>query len=87
LLQRGIRRRIGQVGVPLAFLAQVWFAALVAAAVSRSLLHTLGPRGPILLAVIVLGVYGIVFFAVSLTLKLPEAQLMIGMIGRRFGVK
>jgi putative peptidoglycan lipid II flippase len=87
LLQRGIRRRIGQVGVPLAFLAQVWFAALVAATVSRGLLHTLGPRGPILLAVLVLGVYGIVFFAVSLTLKLPEAQSMIGMIGRRFGVK
>jgi putative peptidoglycan lipid II flippase len=87
LLQRGIRGRIGQVGVPLAFLAQVWFAALVAATVSRGLLHTLGPRGPILLAVLVLGVYGIVFFAVSLTLKLPEAQSMIGMIGRRFGVK
>jgi len=86
LLQRGIRGRIGQVGVPLAFLAQVWFAALVAATVSRGLLHTLGPRGPILLAVLVLGVYGIVFFAVSLTLKLPEAQSMIGMIGRRFGV-
>ena len=87
LLQRGIRRRIGQVGVPLAFLAQVWLAALLAAAISRSLLYTLGPRGPILLAVLVLGVYGLVFFAASLALKLPEAQSMIGMIGRRFGVK
>ena len=87
LLQRGIRRRIGQVGVPLAFLAQVWFAALLAAAASRSLLFALGPRGPILLAVLVLGVYGLVFFAVSLALKLPEAQSMVGMIGRRFGVK
>ena len=87
LLQRGIRRSIGQVGVPLAFLAQVWFAALLAAAVSRSLLYTLGPRGPILLAILVLGVYGLVFFAASLALKLPEAQSMIGMIGRRFGVK
>ncbi len=87
LLQRGIRRRIGQVGVALAFLVQVWFAALLAAAVSRSLLYALGPRGPILLAVPVLGVYGLIFFAVSLALKLPEAQSMIGMIGRRFGVK
>jgi putative peptidoglycan lipid II flippase len=87
LLQRGIRRRIGQAGVPLVFLAQVWFAALLAAAASRGLLHALGPRGPILLAILVLGVYGIVFFAVSLALKLPEAQSMMGMIGRRFGVK
>jgi len=87
LLQRGIRRRIGQVGVPLAFLAQVWFAALLAAAASRSLLHALGPRGPILLAVVVLGVYGLVFFAVSLALKLPEAQSMIGILSRRLGMK
>jgi putative peptidoglycan lipid II flippase len=94
LLQRGIRRRIGHVGVPLAFLAQVWIAALLAAAAARGLLlflqgllFFLGPRGPVLLAVPVLGVYGIVFFAVSLALKLPEAQSMIGMIGRRFGVK
>jgi len=87
LLQRGIRRRIGQVGVPLAFLAQVWIAALLAAATARGLLFFLGPRGPILLAVPVLGVYGLVFFAVSLALKLPEAQSMIGMIGRRFGIK
>ncbi|MGB2679554.1 MAG: murein biosynthesis integral membrane protein MurJ [Candidatus Acidiferrum sp.] len=87
LLQRGIRRRIGRVGVPLVFLAQVWFAALVAAAVSRGLLHTLGPRGPILLAVLVLGVYGLIFFAVSLALKLPEAQSIVGMIARRVGVK
>jgi len=87
LLQRGIRRRIGQVGVPLAFLAQVWIAALLAAVAARGLLFFLGPRGPILLAVPVLGVYGLIFFAVSLALKLPEAQSMIGMIGRRFGVK
>ncbi len=87
LLQRGIRRRIGQVGVPLAFLAQVWIAALLAAAAARGLLFFLGPRGPILLAVPVLGVYGLVFFAVSLALKLPEAQSMIGILSRRLGMK
>jgi len=87
LLQRGIRSRIGQVGVPLAFLARVWVAALLAATAARGVLLALGPRGHILLAALVLGVYGLIFFAVSLALKLPEAQSMIGMIGRRFGVK
>ena len=87
LLQRGIRRRIGQVGVPLAFLAQAWVAALLAAVAARGLLFALGQRGPILLAVPVLSLYGLVFFAVSLALKLPEAQSMVGLIGRRFGVK
>src|SRR5271165_3061302 len=50
LLQRGIRSRIGQVGVPLAFLARVWVAALLAATAARGVLLALGPRGHILLA-------------------------------------
>ena len=87
LLQRGIRRRIGQVGVPLAFLAQVWVAALIAAAGSRGILIAIGHRGPILLAVIILSVYGILFFGVSTLLKLPEAKAMLGMLRRRASIK
>jgi len=87
LLQRGIRARIGHVGVPAGFLAQVWIAALLAAAAGRGLDYALGPRGHILLAVLVLGLYGIVFFGVALTLKLPEAHAMIGLFGRRMGIK
>ncbi len=87
LLQRGIRRRTGHVGLPISFLIQVWIAALLAAAAARGLLYVLGPRGHILLAFLVLGLYGIAFFAVSIALKLPEARSMVGMFGRRFGVK
>ncbi|HET6932568.1 MAG TPA: murein biosynthesis integral membrane protein MurJ [Candidatus Acidoferrum sp.] len=87
LLQRGIRRRIGQVGVPFAFLAQVWLGSLVAGAAARGILILLGPRGPIVLAVIVLSVYGIVFFGVSTLLKLPEAQSLLGILRRRAGLK
>ena len=87
LLQHGIRRRIGQAGVPISFLAQVWLAALVAAAAARGLLYALGHRGPILLAVFVLGLYGIVFFAVALALKLPEARSILDMLGRRAGIR
>ena len=87
LLQRGLRRRIGHVGVPVGFLAQVWLAALLAAAAARGLTYALGPRGHIILAVLVLGLYGIVFFAVALAIKLPEAHSMIGVVGRRFGIK
>ena len=87
LLQRGIRRRIGQVGVPLAFLARVWVSALIAAAAARGVLLAVGHRGLILLAVIVLSVYGILFFGVSTLLKLPEAQSMLGILRRRAGIK
>jgi putative peptidoglycan lipid II flippase len=87
LLQRGIRRRIGQVGVPLAFLAQVWVGALVAAAAARGILVAVGHRGPIILAAIVLSVYAILFFGVSTLLKLPEARSMLGFVRRRAGMK
>ena len=87
LLQRGIRRRIGQVGVPIAFLVQVWAAALIASAAARGILVAIGHRGPIILAVIVLSVYGILFFGVSTLLKLPEAQAMLGILRRRAEIK
>jgi putative peptidoglycan lipid II flippase len=87
LLQHGIRRRIGQVGVPLPFLAQVWIAALIAAAASRALMMALGPRGHIKLAIVVLGLYGVVFFGICMAMKLPESDTMLGLLRRRFASK
>jgi putative peptidoglycan lipid II flippase len=87
LLQRGVRRRVGQVGVPIGFLAKVWLAGLLAAAAARGLLYVLGQRGPILLAVFVLTLYGLVFFAAALALKLPEARSIPAMLGRRAGLR
>ena len=87
LLQRGVRRRVGQVGVPIGFLAKVWLAGLLAAAAARGLLYALGQRGPILLAVFVLTLYGLVFFAAALALKLPEARSIPAMLRRRAGLR
>jgi putative peptidoglycan lipid II flippase len=87
LLQRGIRTRVGKVGVPFSFLAQVWLASLLAAAAGRGLSYLLGLRGHIFVALLVLGLYGVVFFAVALGLKLPEAHSMVGLFSRRLGIK
>ena len=87
LLQRGLRRRIGHVGVPISFLVKVWIAALLAAAAARGLLFILGQRGHILLAVLVLSLYGIVFFAVTFALKLPESHSMLSLLRRRAGIQ
>lgn len=87
LLQRGMRVRIGPVGVPFGFLGQVWIAALVAGAAARGLFYWFGPNRPIWKAVEVLGVYGLLFFAVGMAMKLPEAKAAVGMAGRRFGLK
>jgi putative peptidoglycan lipid II flippase len=85
LLQRGIRAKIGQVGVPPKLLLQVWIAALIAAAPARGVLQILPMRSPIPVAIIVLGLYGAIFFAASMALKLPEAQAMQTLLSRRLG--
>jgi putative peptidoglycan lipid II flippase len=92
LLQRGLRRRIGQVGLPFSFLVQVWITAFLAGAASRGLTHLLaahsifrGSHGAILLAIPVLALYGAIFFVVALTLKLPEAHSFLAILLRRSG--
>jgi putative peptidoglycan lipid II flippase len=90
LLQRELRRRIGHVGVAPSFLGKIWCAALVASAAGRGLAHALssrvlGSHHHILLALAVLTLYGVVFFAVAFAMKLPEAHSMIGIVSRRFG--
>jgi putative peptidoglycan lipid II flippase len=86
LLQRGLRRRLGHVGVPASFLVQVWIASLISAAAARGFLRVLGNRGHVLLGVLVLGLYGIVFFAITFALKLPEARSMLALVRRRAGI-
>jgi hypothetical protein len=66
-------------------LFQVWIAALIAAAPARGVLQILPMRGPIPVAIVVLGLYGAIFFAASMALKLPEAQAMQTLLSRRLG--
>ena len=87
LLQRGIRGRIGQVGVGLKFLAQVWIAAVAGAVLARGVLIAIGQKGHIVTAIFVLGTYAAMFFGMAMVLKLPEAQSMLGILRRRMGVK
>ena len=87
LLQRGIRGRIGEVGVSLKFLAQVWIAAVAGAALARGVLIAIGQKGHIVTAIFVLGTYAAMFFGMAMVLKLPEAQSMLGILRRRMGVK
>lgn len=82
LLQRTLRRRIGHTGVPYSFLFRLWVAALAAAGAGRGLMLLLGARHHILLAVVVLTVYGAVFFAVAAALRLPEARNLPALLRR-----
>lgn len=78
LLRRALNRRIGRSGVAAGYLAKLWTAALVAAAVGWSIRHFLGQVSPIPLAVAVLGPYGIIYFAATSMLGLEEGLTFFG---------
>jgi hypothetical protein len=76
LLRRALNRRIGASGLSATFLAQLWAAALVAAAFAWAVHHAVGPRSPIPVAIFVLGIYGSLYFAATLLFRLPEARAL-----------
>lgn len=79
LLRRTLNRRIGVTGVPKPFLAKLWVAAGIAAAAGWivrhfSSAHFTGHYSHILLAVVVLGLYGAIYLAGTWALGLSEAR-------------
>jgi putative peptidoglycan lipid II flippase len=85
LLRRALVRRIGPSGLPAMFLAKLWGAAIIAAASAGALHYVLGPRSPIPAAVVILGLYGVMYFAAALLFKLPEASALFGRARRAVG--
>ncbi len=76
LLRRNLNRRIGKSGIEFSFTAKLWAAAAAGAAAAWAVkLATLHVH-PILQALLVLGPYGTIYFAVAFLFKLPEAQFV-----------
>jgi putative peptidoglycan lipid II flippase len=82
LLRRTMNRRIGATGLPSAYLAKGWGAALAAAGIGRALLLAVGHRNPIIVAIVVLGPYGIAYFGGAAVLGLPEVRALFNMFSR-----
>jgi putative peptidoglycan lipid II flippase len=82
LLRRTLNRRIGTTGLSPMYLAKGWCAALVAAGIGRAQLLAVGHRNPILVAIVVLGPYGVAYFAGAAALGLPEVRSILGIFSR-----
>ena len=83
LLRARLNGRIGRTGLPAAYVAKLWGAALAAAAVAWGVKLALPPLHPIPTAVIVLGPYGVFFFAMTFLLRIPEASGALARLLRR----
>jgi putative peptidoglycan lipid II flippase len=77
LLRRTLNRRIGQTGLPVVYTAKLWTAAAIAAVSAFILNWFLPSMHPIPIAVIVLGVYGILYFVITAGFRLSEATQVI----------
>jgi len=82
LLRRALNRRIGRTGVPFPYLLKLWFAASLGAAAGWGGKLVLGPRHPIPVAVLVLGIYGLSYFALTSAFGIPEARTLVGRVFR-----
>lgn len=82
LLRWKLHQRIGAVAPASAFLAKLWFSALVAAGCAWGIKLVIGHRHPILVAIAVLIPYGALYFAMTSGLRIPEAQSMLKRVSR-----
>ncbi len=77
LLRRALNARIGATGLPVALAARLWGAAALGAAVAWALRPVVPTAHPILAALVLLGVYGGIYFACTDRLGVPEAGAVL----------
>jgi putative peptidoglycan lipid II flippase len=83
LLRRVLNARIGWTGLSATYLTQLWFAAGLAAAAAWAVRLAAPSWHPLVTAALVLGSFGIIYFTVTLALRLPEAAAVFGRFSRR----
>ena len=74
LLRHSLNSRIGSTGVAAIYLVKLWTAAAISAVIGFGLKWILPPVHPILLAIVVLGTYGVLYFAIAAGFGVPEAR-------------
>ena len=77
LLRRTLNRRIGRTGLTASLTARLWISAALAASAGWAVKFGLGHHGPVLSALVVLGAYGVLYFALTYLLRVEECQLTL----------
>jgi putative peptidoglycan lipid II flippase len=77
LLRRSLNRRIGKTGLSFSYTAKLWLGALIGAGAGWGLKLVVVGWHPIPLAIVVLGGYGVSYFAVTSLLGITQAQTII----------
>ena len=82
LLRWRLHQRIGAVEPASAFLAKLWLAAAISAAGVWAIKLGIGQHRPRLMAIAILIPYGLLYFAITSLLKIPEARTVLKRLKR-----
>jgi putative peptidoglycan lipid II flippase len=84
LLRRSMNRRIGKTGLQLSYTAKIWSIAITAAALSLAAKYWV-TRGlsPLISGMIVLLIFGLVYFAGSIALRIPECLQLVEVLRKK----
>lgn len=85
LLRHALGQRVGATALPADFILKLWSVALVGAGLGYFIKELLGPVHPLFMALLVLPVYGAIYFGGSLLFDIEEARNTLLPILRRFG--
>ena len=84
LLRRTLNRRIGRTGLAASYMSKLWLAAVPCAAVGWGLKFLTGALHPVFLAATVLLPYGLLYFAATYLLHIPESRAVLDRFRRPF---
>ncbi len=82
LLRRGLAHRIGKTGLRPKFLLALWGAAGLGAAAGWGAKIAIGDIHPIVAAFLVLGLFGGIYLACAMLMKIPEIRGVTARLGR-----
>jgi putative peptidoglycan lipid II flippase len=83
LLRSRLNRRIGATGLPKSYVGMLWLSAAVAAASAFLIRREFSTAHRFFFAAVVLGAFGLVYGALTLALRIPEARVLVARVRRR----
>ena len=82
LLRHTLNRRIGRTGLSPSYIGKLWLGAGIGAGVGWAFKWVLGYRHPLIMAIVVLGGYGLTYFGATFLLGIGESKRVIGRVLR-----
>jgi putative peptidoglycan lipid II flippase len=86
MLRRTLNKRIGQTGLATSYVTKLWLAAMCSAAAGFGIKLVLGHHNPRLVAILVIGPYALVYFAITTAAGISEAGALFSRFARMTGL-